>query len=378
MRELVALDMPASNEIVSIIKSVWEDGDAFIPIDQRLPQSAKRKLLEEVQPSQVLDSQWTRIKLANGRPVEDGQCLAMATSGTTGTPKVVMYDMRHIEASARTTSTFIGVNKNDRWLCCLPIAHIGGLSVILRSIITELEVEVHNGFNAEQVVNAASRGSTLVSLVPATLMQINPSMFRKIILGGSKPPLVMPDNAFSTYGLTETGSGVVYNHVPLPGLEIKISDKQQVLLRGPMIAKTYRNGSAICDDHGWLHTNDAGEFSNGKLQIFGRLDEVINSGGEKVFPALVESVLSSNAKIAKMAILGTPDPKWGEAVTAVIVPKSNSLVPTLEELRTQVKEHLPSYAAPTKIILVQDLPMTSLGKIQKQVLLRQLKSNQVI
>lgn len=377
MRELVALDMPASNEIISIIKSVWENGDAFIPIDQRLPHPAKLKLIETIQPTQIIDSHGNKTELTGGQSVKDGECLAMATSGTTGTPKIVMYEMSHLEASARATSSFIGVNSSDKWLCCLPIAHIGGLSVILRSIIADTEVEVHDGFDAQLVTNSVSAGCTLVSLVPTALMQIDPSIFRKIVLGGSKPPLVMPDNAFATYGLTETGSGVVYNHIPLPGVEIKISDEQEVLLRGSMIATAYREGTTISDDQGWFHTKDVGEYTNGKLRIFGRLDEVINSGGEKVFPASVESILSTNDKISKIAVLGIPDPKWGEAVTAVVVPRSTDSTPTLEELRSQVKELLPSYAAPTKLILVQDMPTTSIGKVQKKMLLQQLIANQM-
>lgn len=378
MRELIALDMGATDEIVTIIKSIWENGDGFIPIDQRLPQPAKQELIDLARPTKIMDSQAHLTNWNKGQLLQDGQCLAMATSGTTGPPKIVMYKMSQLEASANATSTFIGVTSNDKWLCCLPIAHIGGLSVILRSIITDTEIEVQNGFDPEMVRASAMRGATLVSLVPTALMQIDPSIFRKIVLGGSKPPLVMPHNAYSTYGLTETGSGVVYNQTPLPGLEIKISSGQEVLLKGPMIASTYRDGSNIGDENGWFHTNDAGEYRNGTLQIFGRLDDAINTGGEKVFPAGLESVISSNNNVAKVAVLGTPDPKWGEAVTAVVVPKSADATPTLAELRAQVKEHFPSYAAPTKLILVNDMPMTSLGKVQKKLLLEKLTSDQLL
>ena len=372
MRELVALDIPASNHLVDIINSIWENGDAFSPIDQRLPAKAKKALVGLLKPSRLIDSTGESVKLDGAVPIEADQRLAMATSGTTGTPKIVMYTMDQLIASANATAARIGVLSSDKWLCCLPIAHIGGLSVIVRALLLGNPVEVHNGFDACRVDEAARHGATLVSLVPAALTLIDPYIFRKIVLGGSKPPRRLPTNTMVTYGLTETGSGVVYDGVPLPGLEIKISPQSEILLKGPMIATCYRDGSAIQDNLGWFHTRDSGSFADNRLEVFGRIDEIINSGGEKIFPAIVESLLESHPKVHQIAIIALNDSRWGEAVTAVVVPSPDFDPPALEELREFVKSELPPYCAPTRLEIVNNMPMTSLGKIQKNLLKKML------
>ncbi|TAN24815.1 MAG: hypothetical protein EPN30_06320 [Actinomycetota bacterium] len=372
MRELVALDMPASNLLVDIIRAIWDDGNGFVPIDQRLSFKAKQVLVKSLRPSQIIDSTGTSTKIQGAMPLENEQCLAMATSGTTGQPKMVMFTMAQIMASASATSSHIGVTFSDKWLCCLPIAHIGGLSVILRALLIGNPVEIHNGFNADDVKAAAKDGATLVSLVPTAMARLDPYIFRKIILGGSKPPANIPSNTMVTYGLTETGSGVVYDGMPLTGVEFKVASSQEIMLKGPMIATRYRSGAAIQDDLGWFHTGDAGRISHGKLDVDGRIDEIINTGGENISPALVERVLEMHPKVHQVAVIGLPDPKWGEAVTAVVIPNPNHEAPRLEELRDFVKSELPPHYAPTRLQLVSRMPTTNLGKIQKNVLKKQL------
>lgn len=372
MRELIALDMPASPDLVDLIKNIWENGDGFAPIDQRLPHAAKQQLLSTMKPTKIIDGSGNTTRLGGGIPLQDSQCLAMATSGTTGNPKIVMYTREQLAASAFATSSFIGTTSSDKWLCCLPVAHIGGLSVILRSIITETSVTVQNGFDSDAVSKAAKEGCSLVSLVPAALQQIDPYIFRKIVLGGSAPPSNIPENTYATYGLTETGSGVVYNGTPLKGLEIKISDEDEILLRGPMIASYYRDDTPITDSNGWFHTRDSGRYTNGKLYVMGRLDDMINTGGEKVFPAPIEAVLASHPKVDQVAVIGVSDKKWGQAVTAVIVAKDRANPPLLDELRNYVKNTLPAYCAPTRLIITESVPVTALGKIQKKLLISHL------
>ncbi len=376
MRELVALDMPASNSLVDVIKAIWDDGNGFVPIDQRLSIKAKRVIIESLRPSQIIGSAGDVTSLPDALPLENEQCLAMATSGTTGHPKIVMFTMAQIEASAWATSGHIGITSSDKWLCCLPIAHIGGLSVILRALLTGNPVEVHDGFNADDANAAARDGATLVSLVPTAMTRLDPYIFRKIILGGSKPPANIPSNTMVTYGLTESGSGVVYDGMPLPGVEYKVTSSGEILLKGPMIATRYRSGAAIQDESGWFHTGDAGTISNGKLEVDGRIDDIINSGGENISPALVERVLEMHPKVQQVAVIAFPDPKWGEAVTAVVVPSPDLAAPQLEELREYVKSELPPHFAPTRLQIVSRMPTTNLGKIQKNVLKKQLAERQ--
>lgn len=376
MRELVALDIPASNNLIDVIRRIWERGDGFAPIDQRLPKKAKASFIKALKPSLIIDSSGSQINVPNGKPLADGQCLAMATSGTTGDPKIVVYTMDQVVASAKATSTYVGVSSSDKWLCCLPVAHIGGLSVILRSLVMGNEVIVQPKFNAELLLDSVSKGATLVSLVPTALQMINPTIFRRIVLGGSAPPKFLPSNVMVTYGLTETGSGVVYDGNPLPGLEIKISKTGEILLKGPMLATYYRNDEPILDQLGWFHTKDAGRLNeDGTLEVLGRMDETINTGGEKVFPATLEALLSTHPKIDKVAVVGLKDKKWGEAVTAVIVPKPDVGLPTLEELRELTKEEFPAFYAPTRLEIVKELPTTALGKIRKTYLKVQLNAD---
>lgn len=362
--------------MVGLIRRIWEDQDGFIPIDQRLPSPAKAALLKALAPSAVVDSRGNRKLLDNSMLLGDDECLAMATSGTTGDPKIIVYTHDQVKASAQATSKFIGVTEADKWLCCLPVAHIGGLSVILRSLVLGNPVEVQSKFDPAEVMASTKRGVTLTSLVSTALARIDPSLFRRIILGGSKPPPDIPSNTLVTYGLTETGSGVVYNGTPLAGLEIKIGKSGEILLRGPMIATRYRSGAPITDADNWFHTRDGGRFEDGRLEVFGRLDEVINSGGEKIFPATLESLLSQHPKIAEVAIIAVPDPVWGEAVTAAIVPLDDQQRPSLSELREFTKEKLPSYYAPIRIHFVKQMPKTALGKIQKNLLKTKIHPNQ--
>ena len=176
----------------------------------------------------------------------------VATSGSTGEPKGVVLTHDAVRASALATSRRLGVTADDHWLACLPLSHVGGLSVITRAIVTNTPVTVHPGFAAEQVESAARTGATLVSLVGTALQRIDASAFRTILLGGARPPAELPPNVVTTYGMTETGSGVVYDGVPLDGVGIRLDDGGQIHLRGPMLLRAYRDGTDPRDGDGWL------------------------------------------------------------------------------------------------------------------------------
>ncbi|MDO9173788.1 MAG: AMP-binding protein, partial [Actinomycetota bacterium] len=185
-------------------------------VDQRLPARAKAALLDEMAPSWVVD-QTGRNARADGRDTESGDALVVATSGSTGTPKGVVLTHEAVAASARATSERLQVDRNDTWLACLPLSHVGGLSVVTRALVTGTPLVVHDGFDAARVTAAAADGATLVSLVATALRRIDPTLFRVIVLGGSRPPADRPANTIATYGLTETGSGVVYDGRPVDG-----------------------------------------------------------------------------------------------------------------------------------------------------------------
>jgi O-succinylbenzoic acid--CoA ligase len=173
----------------------------------------------------------------------------------------------------------------------------------------------------------------------------------------------------TTYGKTETGSGVVYDGVPLDGVEVRAVDGE-LHLRGPMLLRAYRDGTDPKDADGWLATGDAGAVVDGRVEVQGRIGDVIVTGGEKVWPDPVEGVLRDVSGVADVAVAGVPDAEWGHRVVAFVV--AGDVTPTLDQLRDAVKAVLPAYAAPKQLVLVDVLPRTALGKVQRAALVSRL------
>lgn len=370
MPRLVALALPGGPAYVDAIRRVWDAGDAIAPIDLRLPPPERQLIIDELAPGAIIESDGEIRSLAGGLGVEDGDAAVVTTSGTTGHPKGVIHTHTSIAAGARATSAALAVDPStDRWLACLPLAHIGGLAVVLRSLVTDTPVEVHDTFDPAAVVDAASRGATLVSLVTRALRQITAERFRAILLGGAAPPPDRPSNAIATYGMTETGSGVVYDRIPLDGLEIDIAADGEILLRGPMLFRAYRHDPDPLVD-GWFPTGDLGRWGDdGLIVVDGRRGDVIVTGGEKVWPARVEAHLATVDGVAEVAVVGRPDPDWGERVVAVVAPADGGAGPTLDALRAAVTSRFPSWWAPRELVLTDRLPRTSLGKVRREGLL---------
>lgn len=368
MPDLVALDLPGGQPFVDALRRVWDAGDAVLPIDRRLPEPARATLLAAMAPSAIIDEHG-RHALVGGRPVESGDALVMPTSGSTGTPKGVVLTHAAVAASARATTARLGTTSADTWLACLPLAHVGGLSVVTRAITTGARVVVHDGFDAARVAAAAREGATCVSLVATALQRVDPALFRVIVLGGARPPAELPANVHTTYGLTETGSGVVYDGHPLGGVEVRVEPDGEVLLRGPMLLRAYRDGTTPLDGDGWLHTGDLGAWlPDGRLHVEGRRGDMIVTGGENVWPEPVEAVLAGHDAVAEVAIAGVPDPVWGQRVVAFVVPGPAGPPPTLAALRDLVGAQMPAFCAPKELRLVPALPRTALGKVQRYLL----------
>lgn len=351
MNRLVAI--PANGaQLVEALQRAWDAGDAVLPLDPRLPAPAQRAVLEAAR----LDE-----------PVEPGDALVIATSGTTGTPRLVVHTHASVAASARATSAALGVDPGrDRWLACLPLVHVGGLSVVTRALVTGTPLVVHDRFDAPAVEEAARAGCTLTSLVPTALARVDATGFRRVLMGGQAPPPDRPANVVVTYGLTETGSGVVYDGRPLADVEVRIADDGEIHLRCPMSLRAYRDGHDPKDAAGWLRTGDLGRLRpDGTLHVDGRHGDLIITGGENVWPAPVERVLGTHPAVAEVAVIGRPDPEWGQRVVAIVVPVDPGRPPRLEELREHAKAELPAFAAPTVLELVATLPRTASGKVRR-------------
>ncbi len=380
-RQLVLLDLEAGRSFVDALQAAWEAGDAVAPLDRRLPPVRRDEVISALRPGAVVDASGERHTLAGGIPVEDGDALVVATSGTTGSSRGVILTHEALRCSALATSERLGVDPGrDRWLACIPLAHIGGLAVVTRSLLTGTPLVVHPRFDPQRTEAAAKEGATLVSLVARALHRVNPSLFRAILLGGSAYAGAVPDNVVITYGMTETGSGVVYDGVPLDGVEVRVADGGEILLRGPMLLRAYRDMSGDGTERsrvafrpdGWFATGDAGRLlADGRLEVDGRIADVIVTGGEKVWPTAVEGVLSAHPGIAEVAVVGRPDPDWGERVVAWIVPRresSRSAPVTLDELRDLVAERIAPWARPSELVVVDALPRTASGKIRRTAL----------
>lgn len=358
MPRLVALDLPGGPEFVDALQRAWDAGDAAFPVDQRLPGEAKRTVVTQMGAGAVVDASG-ETAVPGGQPVEPGDALVVATSGSTGTPKGVVLTHAAVAASAAATSARLAVTPDDHWLACLPLNHVGGLSVITKALHAGTRLTVLPGFDVDAVMGS---GATLVSLVATVLQRIDPTAFRVIVLGGSRPPTDRPPNAVATYGMTETGSGVVYDGRPLDGVEVRIVDGE-IHLRGTMLLRCYRDGRDPKTPDGWLPTGDLGSFADGVLRVDGRADELIITGGENVWPEPVEAVLCNVPGVVDVAVAGTPDPEWGSVVTAHVVGDVS-----LETLRDAVKAELPAFCAPKLLVHHRQLPRTSLGKIRRNEL----------
>jgi O-succinylbenzoic acid--CoA ligase len=372
MQRLVALVALGHPRFLAHLGDAWEAGDAVLPVDPRLPRPAVDRLLQSLAPAVFVDADGVHTHLDGGRPVEGGDALVVATSGSTGEPKGVVLTHDAVTASAVAASTRLGVDPgSDRWLACLPLAHVGGLSVVTRALVTGTAVTIHDGFDATAVAAEARRGgATLVSLVATALQRMDASLFRTVLLGGSRPPDGgVGANVVTTYGMTETGSGVAYDGIPLDGVEIRIVEGE-VHVRGPMLLRCYRDGDDPKTPDGWLPTGDAGAVDTdahgvARLTVFGRRADMIISGGENVWPHAVEEVLGAHPEVAEVAVAGRPDPEWGQQVEAFVVPVDPARPPTLASLRALAVEQLPAYAAPRRLTVVTALPRTALGKIAR-------------
>ena len=380
--DVVAVALPPGPEWLDLVPEVWDAGAALFPVDHRLPPAEIGALIHRARPTVVLSPDgWERRD--DGIPAEIGVALVVHTSGTAGEPRLVQFDRAAIDAAVAASALALEATPHDRWLCCLPLAHVGGLLVLLRGVLLGAPVVVHPHFEPSAI--AAEPDLALTSVVPTMLVRlldadVDLARFRAILVGGARLPLDLRERAeaagariVETYGLTESCGGVVYEGLPLPGVEMRIDDEGGIELRGPTLMLGYRfdaegTTGAFTPD-GWLRPGDAGEIdAEGRLHVIGRVDALINTGGEKVWPEEVEAILREHPKIAEVAVGGRPDPEWGQRVVAWVVAIDPADPPGLRDLRGFVARVLPRHKAPRELVLVEALPRTGSGKLRRSAL----------
>lgn len=309
--------------------------------------------------------------------------LTVATSGSTGTPRDVLIGAHALQASAMATVTRLG--GPGAWLLALPTDRIGGAMVAIRAGLTDSPVATmpRGSFCAEGFTAAAAampRGRRYVSLVPTQVVRLLTTdqgraalaSFDAVLVGGAAMgALDRPDNIVETYGMTETSGGCVYNGDPLDGVDVAIADDDRILITGLTLADAYSDG----DDHEawelhdgvrWLRTSDLGRWYGGKLEVLGRVDDVINTGGFKVHPVVVERAIVALAGVHEVAVVGVDDAEWGQRVVAVVEMASFAERPLkVEDIRDRLADSVPRYALPRSVVTVRAMPRTAGGKIDR-------------
>ncbi|GAA2074046.1 AMP-binding protein [Actinomadura alba] len=348
-------------------------GPAICPISPDLPSAALSALLDALRPAWVETEDGRHAyDREPGVPVAAGTAVLIATSGSTGRPKIVELSAAALRHSASATLAHLGTGPGERWLCCLPTSHIAGVQVLVRSLVAGTDPVIHPRFDPATV---AASGAAYLSVVPTQLRRLidagaDLSAFGAILLGGAAAPPALVESAraggarvITTYGMSETCGGCVYDGLPLDGVSVRVGADGRIRLAGPVLFSGYRlqpgpTASALGD--GWFVTQDLGVIEEGRLRVRGRVDDVINTGGEKVVAGEVASVLSRHPAVEEVVVVGRSDPEWGERVTAVVVPGPDA--PTLGELRAWSRASLPAHAAPRELELVAAIPLLPSGK----------------
>jgi O-succinylbenzoic acid--CoA ligase len=390
--ERVAIALPAGLEFARALHGCLLLGAVAVPVDLRLSETERARIIDgsAVCVTEPLGEEHPADAIAGTHEL-DAVAAVIHTSGTTAAPRAVELTYGNILWSALGSAVALGLDADDRWLCTLPLSHVGGLSILLRSAIYATTAVVHERFDTERVLHALQGGeATLVSLVATTLARLldagleHPPALRCALTGGGPVPDALLARAHAaavpvslTYGLTEACSQVTTTPAaeltaddrratagpPLFCTRVRIAPDGEILVSGPTVAV----GAPAAD--GWLHTGDLGELDErGRLRVSGRKADTIVSGGENVAPAEVEAVLEAHPHVLEAAVVGRPSAQWGESVTALIVARPGTEI-DLEEVTAHCARSLAPYKVPKEYAVTDEpLPRTRSGKLLRREL----------
>ncbi len=319
-----------------------------------------------------------------------GLTLTIGTSGSTGRPKLAMLTGAALRASAEATHQRLG--GQGQWLLALPAHHIAGIQVLVRSVVADTApicMNLTGGFTpaafARATAEISSSARAYTALVPTQLVRLLASAdgcqaltrFAAVLLGGSAAPASLLARAkgfgvrvVTTYGMSETAGGCVYDGQALEVSRLRLEDDGRIRLGGATLARGYLGEpelsaeSFIQDVEGtdWFRTDDVGHIQEGALVVDGRIDDLINTGGLKVVPRVVEAALVQLDTIAEAIVVGSTDPEWGQVVSAAVVVAQGSSPPSLEQVRDQLRGILPDHELPRRLATLAELPLRGPGK----------------
>lgn len=383
-RTIEATTVPLGKDVVDVVlpavAAALEGGPAVLPVPER-PAPVRESLLATLRPD---------------LPLDDDVAMVVPTSGSSGPAKGVLLGADAVHASAVATLSRLG--GPGRWLLALPATHIAGLMVLARSVVagnTPVALDLTTGFDPESFAAASvrllgeSRSRRYTALVPKQLADILAAgecalealaAYDAVLLGGSavSPGLVKRAraagvNLVTTYGMTETCGGCVYDGLSLDGVEVAVGADGRVRLAGPVLARGYRLQPDLTTEafaHGWFITADAGRLdADGRLHVTGRVDDMAVTGGVNVPLTAVDAAVADHPQIDQACAIALPDAEWGERIAVAVVAPDP---PSLESVRAHVLRRLPTAYAPKLLILVDALPRLPGDKVDRRAMTAQV------
>jgi o-succinylbenzoate---CoA ligase len=392
---LVAVDLPPGPAWLDVVADLWDEGAAILPIDARLTDRDRRAIVGLARPASIVTAGDEVLFADPAPPQPDRAGLVIATSGTGGAPKLVELSraatIAALELSFAALGPAVGGDALDRaepWVCCLSPAHIGGMLVLMRHVVSGAPVTVLERIGLDPIdpMQGIPSGAH-VALVPTMLRRLiavgaDLSRLGILLVGGAGLDADLAEQAaarggrtVSTYGLTETCGGIAYDGRLFDGTRARIEGEGGIEMHGPTFMEGYRHDPAATAAaftlDGWLRTGDVGGLEpDGRLRVDGRSDEVIRTGAETVWPQDVEAALRDHPKVADVAVAGRPHPEWGQQVVAFVVPMRSGDPPSLQELREHAAERIARFKSPREVVVMTHIPRTASGKIRRTALPR--------
>lgn len=382
MTSLRLLPVPAGPAVLGVLPALREALDGGPAV---LPYAA------HAQPPGLPDE---AVGVRGPGALPEGLALVVGTSGSTGSPKLAMLTASALVASARATDERLG--GPGQWLLPMAAHHIAGIQVLVRSLLAgthPVAVDLSGGFTPTAFTAGAAALTgprRYTSLVPTQLVRLLADeaataalqAFDAILLGGAASPPSLLSQAqaaglrvVTTYGMSETAGGCVYSGLPLAGVQVRADDQGRLSLGGATLAEGYLGRPDLTaaafrtdpDGTRWFATDDIGhQDDDGRWHVDGRVDDLVNTGGLKVAPRLVEDAVAQHLpSVAECAVVGVPDAEWGEAVAAALVLRDGSRPPTLEDVRAALRGNLPDHALPRRIAVLEALPLRGPGKADR-------------
>ncbi len=318
--------------------------------------------------------------------VPEQVALVIATSGSTGGPKEVGITAKALLASAKASNKFLDAKFGQVWSLLLPLNHVAGVNVLVRSLelgTTPIDLRETNEFLK----------ADFTAIVPTQLFRAlngddrlldHLKNCQAVLVGGAALPPALGDqaksrgiNIITTYGMTETCGGCIYDGIPLDGVEVDTSD-EIIKIKGPTLAYAYLNDTDAWQTSfvdGWFVTSDRAELVDGKLNVFGRADDVIISGGEKISLSAVEAALQSQFPSNSFAAFAVPDLEWGNALHIAIV---GDPAKSTEEIASFLERSLGVVAKPKGFLILSELPMMGIGKVDQKALAQEVMKRKAL